>query len=49
MGLRVSRSVIDGFEGFKMWLPWILRSREFVAGFLMIADSFIFLMLGLHY
>ena len=24
-------------RGLKMWLPWILRSREFLSGFLMIA------------
>ena len=25
------------FERVKMWLPWKLKSREFVSGFLMIA------------
>ena len=36
--LSVSKLLLMVFEGgLKMWLPWILRSREFVSGFLMIA------------
>ena len=36
--LRVSKIfLLMVLRGLKMWLPWILRSREFVTGFLMIA------------